>query len=56
MSKNFVELVFILDMSGSMSGLIDDTIRLSASRKKSPAKHLSQRWCSIHRQKLYTTG
>ena len=26
MSKNFVELVFILDMSGSMSGLIDDTI------------------------------
>ena len=52
MKKDLTELVFIVDRSGSMSGLETDTI---GGFKKQMVKQLSQLCCSITRLKSYMT-
>lgn len=58
--NNITELVFILDRSGSMSGLVGDTIggfnSLIKSRKSSRANALFQQFCLITKARFYTTG
>ena len=54
MKKNFTELVFILDKSGSMSGLENDTIGgFNSMLEKQKA---SLRYCSTTPIRYYTTA
>ena len=59
MKKDLTELVFIVDRSGSMSGLETDTIggfnATLKAHKKQMVKQLSQLCCSITRLKSYMT-
>ena len=59
MKQNLTEIVFILDRSGSMSGMEADTIggfnSLIEKQKKEKAKPLFLLYCSIIREKCCIT-
>ena len=52
--KEITEVVFVLDMSGSMHHLTDD--RLSKNRKIRIAKRSLRPFCSIRKRKSCTTA
>ena len=60
MKNNITELVFILDRSGSMSGLEQDTtadlIRLLKSNADRTASAMFQPYCLITKPRFFTTG
>ena len=60
MKNNITELVFILDRSGSMSGLEQDTIggfnSLIEKQRRQNGKCLFQPYCLITKPRFFTTG
>ena len=60
MKNNITELVFILDRSGSMSGLEQDTIggfnSLIEKQRRQNGKCYVQPYCLITKPRFFTTG